>query len=53
MIIFPIRKRLPTSPEGEGVYADGVDRDGAKREEGAAESNYRNRNWTSLRLTIA
>ena len=42
-----------TSLEEEGADADGVDQDGAKREEGAAESIYRNRNWTSLRLTIA
>ena len=42
-----------TSPEEEGVDADGVDQDGAKREEGAAESDYRNRNWASLRLTAA
>ena len=42
-----------TSPEEEGVDADGVDRDGVEREEGAAESVYRNRNWASLRLTVA
>ena len=33
-----------TSPEEEGVNADRVDRDGAEQEEGAAESNYRDRN---------
>ena len=42
-----------TSPEEEGADADGVDRDGAEREEGAVESVCRNRNWASLRLTIA
>ena len=42
-----------TSPEEEGVDVDGVDWDGAKWEEGAAESVYRDRNWASLRLTIA
>ena len=33
-----------TSLEEEGVNADRVDRDGAEQEEGAAESNYRDRN---------
>ena len=42
-----------TSPEEEGADADGVDRDGAEREEGAAESVYHDRNWASIRLTIA
>ena len=37
-----------TSPEKEGTDADG-----AEREEGAAESDYRDRNWASLRLTVA
>ena len=42
-----------TTPEEEGADADGVDRDGAEREEGAAESVCRDRNWASLRLTVA
>ena len=42
-----------TSPEEEGTDADGVERDGAEWEEGAAESDYRDRNWASLRLTVA
>ena len=42
-----------TSPEEEGADADGVDRDGAEREKGAAESVCRDRNWASLRLTVA
>ena len=42
-----------TSPEEEGADADGVDRDGVEREEGAARSDCRDRNWASLRLTIA
>ena len=42
-----------TSPKEEGADADGVDRDGAEREEGAAESICRDRNWASLRLTVA
>ena len=42
-----------TSPEKEGVDANGVDRDGAEQEEGAAESVYRDRNWTSLHLMVA
>ena len=43
-----------TSPEEEeGVDADGAEWDGAEREGGAAESDYRDRNWASLRLTVA
>ena len=42
-----------TSPEEEGANADGVDRDGAEREEDAVKSVYRDRNWTSLHLTVA
>ena len=38
-----------TSPEEEG----GADVDGAEQEEGAAESNCRDRSWASLRLTVA
>ena len=41
------------SPEEEGVDADGAERDGVEREEGAVESDYRDRNWASLRLTVA
>ena len=33
-----------TSPEEEGADADEVNQDGAKREEGATESVYRDRN---------
>ena len=42
-----------TSPEEEGADADGVDWDEAEREEGAAESICSDRNWASLRLTVA
>ena len=42
-----------TSPKEEGVDADGVDRDGVEQEEGAVESVCRDRNWASLRLTVA
>ena len=42
-----------TSPEEEGVDADGVNWDGAEQEEGAAESVCRDRSWASLRLTVA
>ena len=42
-----------TTPEKEGADADGAERDGAEREEGAAESDYRDRNWDSLRLMVA
>ena len=42
-----------TSPKEEGADADGAERDGAEREEGAVESDCRNRNWASLRLTVA
>ena len=41
------------SPEEEKTGADGVDRDGAEREEGAAKSVCCDRNWASLRLTVA
>ena len=42
-----------TSLEEEGADADGVNRDGAEREEGAVKFDYRDRNWASLRLTVA
>ena len=42
-----------TSLEEERADADGVDRDGAELEEGVAKSVCRNRNWASLRLTVA
>ena len=42
-----------TSPEEKGADADGAERDGAKREKGVAESDCRDRNWASLRLTVA
>ena len=45
--------RKVTSLEEEGTDVDGAERDGAEREEGAAESDYRDRNWASLRLTVA
>ena len=38
--------------EEEGVDVNGVERDGAEREGGAAESDYRDRSWASLRLTV-
>ena len=44
---------IDTSPEEEGVDANGVDRDGVEREEGSVESVCYDRNWASLRLTIA
>ena len=42
-----------TSPEEEGADADGVERDGAEREEGVTKFDCRDRNWASLRLTVA
>ena len=42
-----------TSPEEEVANADGAERDGVEREEGATESDYRDRNWASLCLTVA
>ena len=43
-----------TSLEEEGgADVDGAERDGAEREDGAAESDYRDRSWASLRLTVA
>ena len=41
------------SSEEEGADADGVEWDGVEREEGVVESDYRDRNWASLRLTVA
>ena len=43
-----------TLPEEEGgVDVDGAERDGAEREGEAIESDYRDQNWASLRLTVA
>ena len=42
-----------TSLEEERVDVDGIDRDGAEREEGVIESVCRGQNWVSLRLTVA
>ena len=42
-----------TSLEEEGADANGVEWDGAEQEEGAAESNCRDRNWASLHLMVA
>ena len=42
-----------TSPEKEEADADGVDWDGAEREEGVVESVCRDRNWASLCLMVA
>ena len=42
-----------TSPEEEGRDANGVNWDGAEREEGAAEFVCRDQNWALLRLTVA
>ena len=44
---------IDTLSKKEGADADAIDRDGAEREEGVAESVYRDRNWASLRLTVA
>ena len=41
-------------PEEEGgVDLDGAEWDGAKRKEGAAEYDCRDRSWASLCLTVA
>ena len=42
-----------TSPEEEGADANGVEQDGVERKEGVVESDYRDRNWASLCLTVA
>ena len=42
-----------TSPEEEGTDVDAAEQDGAEREEGATEFDYCDRNWASLRLTVA
>ena len=38
--------------EEGGADVDGVEWDGAEWEEGAAESDCRDRSWVSLRLTV-
>ena len=45
--------RVTLPEEEEGADVDGVERDGAEREGGAAESDYRDQNCVSLRLTVA
>ena len=42
-----------TSPKEEGANANEAEQDGAEREEGATESDCHDRNWASLRLTVA
>ena len=42
-----------TSLEEEETDADGAEQDGAEREGGVVESDYRDRNWALLRLTVA
>ena len=39
--------------EEERANEDGIEQDGVEREEGAAESDYRDQNWALLRLTVA
>ena len=41
-----------TLPEEGGADMDGAEWDGAEREEGAAESDCRDRSWASLHLTV-
>ena len=53
MLQLAMTSPTDTSSEEEGADVDGVDRDGAERGEGVAESVCRDRNWTSLRLTVA
>ena len=48
-----ISPRDTSLKEEGGADVDGVERDGAEREEGAVESDYRDRSWASLRLTVA
>ena len=42
-----------TSPEEEEADTNGAEWDGAEREEGTIESDCHDRNWASLRLTVA
>ena len=46
------RDTLPEEEEG-GANVNGAERDGAEREEGATESDYHDRSWALLRLTVA
>ena len=50
---YAMTSRKDTSPKEEGADADGAERDGVEREEGATESDCRDQNWDSLRLTVA
>ena len=45
--------KVTSSEEEEKADEDGAEPDGAEREEGAAESDYRDQNWASLCLTVA
>ena len=45
--------RVTSSLEEEGADGDGAEQDRAEWEGGAAESDYRDLNWASLRLTVA
>ena len=45
--------KVPSPEEEEGANEDRVEHYGAVREEGAVESDCRNQNWASLRLTVA
>ena len=43
-----------TSPKEEGrADVDGAEWDGVEREGGVAKSDYHDRSWASLRLTVA
>ena len=44
--------RVTSSKEEEGVNVDGAERDSVERKEGATESDCRDQNWASLRLTV-
>ena len=45
--------RVTLPEEEEGVDVDGAEQDGVEREGGVAKSDYRDRNYASLHLTVA
>ena len=45
--------KVTSLEEEEGADVDEAERDRAELEGGVAESDYLNRNWASLRLTVA
>ena len=52
-VLTTMSPRNTSLEEKEGADVDGAERDGAEWEGGATESNCLDRNYASLRLTVA